>query len=184
MTTEKKFDYLEVEAALCVWEWINDVTLGLGGHNTSPEWIKLREEIGSGELRHQSIALGQWCLAVYDICVKHDPEFFDGIAYDWEVIPMIMAHARDDDGTPVIHPEGGRLQPPQHVAMFVAREHLFDEFERSCIHEAHRQWAYGDLPLDHEERTESAFVSGDEPAAFIKWLGEKYDLINFKGSHA
>ena len=90
--TTPQFNYLEVEAALCVWECINEWTLLLGDTG-KPDWIELREGVGSVELRHQSIAIGQWCLKVYDLCTKDDPDFFDAASYDWEVIPMILGHA-------------------------------------------------------------------------------------------
>ena len=68
------YTYLEVEAALCVWEWINDVT------SEPREWVQIREDLGSAELRHQSIALGQWCLKIYDIL--DGGAFFEMISYD------------------------------------------------------------------------------------------------------
>lgn len=91
------YSTLEMEAALCVWEWINDVTLGTENQRNEA-WSKLREETGSIELRHSSMALGKWCLSVYDICTEGDPDIFDGLSYDWEVIPAIMRYACNDAG--------------------------------------------------------------------------------------
>jgi hypothetical protein len=54
-----------------------------------PEWVQIREDLGSAELRHQSIAIGQWCLKIYDIL--DGGTFFEMISYDWEVIPLIMS---------------------------------------------------------------------------------------------
>jgi hypothetical protein len=185
MTTEKLYSHLEMEAALCVWECLNDWTLLAHGDvhaaainddddNIKTDWIALREGVGSVEMRHQSIVLGQWCLKIYDICTKHDPDFFDGLAYDWEVIPMMLNFARDAAGKPVIYAEG--LPPVDRIAPLVAYEVLFDEFTRQCGGEANRQWAYRELVLDHADRVAQAFEIGEEPAEFIKWLGEKYDL--------
>jgi hypothetical protein len=173
MTTETKFSYLEVEAALCVWECINDWTLGVGGATTRNDWEALRKNTGSAELRHWSIELGQWALQVYDICTKHDRDFFDGIAYDWEVIPMILDFVNVDGAQTT---SGVELPAPHNVASMVARRHLSDEFIRECKMEASRQWAYADLVTDHEERTEQAFTMGERPSTFVQWLGEKFDL--------
>lgn len=170
---EKKFGYLEMEAALCVWECINDWTLR-DKPDDRQDWIELREAVGSGEMRHQSIALGQWCLKIWDILTAHDKLFFDGLAYDWEVIPMMLNYARDDNGKPVIHE--AELPPVERIALFVAREHLSSEYASQCTQEAQKRWAYGDLIRDHWERADQAFEMGEEPAEFVRWLGEKYDL--------
>lgn len=167
---ETKFSYLEVEAALCVWETINDWTLG---DKPRADWEALRKHTGSVELRHWSIELGQWALQVYDICTKHDRDFFDGIAYDWEVIPMILDFVNVDGAQTT---GGIELPAPHAVASMVARRHLSDEFIRDCKMEASRQWAYADLVTDHEERTEQAFAMGERPSTFVQWLGEKFDL--------
>ena len=172
---ETKFAYLEVEAALCVWECINDWTLGVGGATTRGDWEALRKNTGSAELRHWSIDLGQWALQVYDICTKHDRDFFDGIAYDWEVIPMILDFVNVDGAQTT---SGVELPAPHAVASMVARRHLSAEYSIACRHEAGRQWSYSDLVTDHEERTEQAFTLGEEPRDFVKWLGEKFDLTS------
>jgi hypothetical protein len=157
------FSYLDVEAALCVWEWINEVT---SEPRSIPAWVQIREDLGSAELRHQSITLGQWCLKIYDILTKHDPDFFDMISYDWEVIPLIMSFAMHE----------AELPDPFRTAQSVAYEHLYDEFVNSCRHEASTLWAYADLVSDHEDRFHHAFASNEDPKEFVLWLGEKYDL--------
>ena len=78
---------------MCVWECLDGWTLGKDGR---AGWIELREAIGTVELRHRSIEYGRWCLKVYDIATAHDADFFDGVAYDWEAIPMIMGHAEHE----------------------------------------------------------------------------------------
>lgn len=170
------FGYLQMEAALIVWETLNDWTLS-DSALSRPEWIELREGVGSMEMRHQSIALGKWCLAIYDILTKHDRDFFDGVAYDFEVIPMMLNHA-ERDGVPVIYEDG--LPDPANVALLIAHERLRNDFIWQCRCEANRQWSYDRLVEDHPERVDQAFELGEEPSAFVKWLGEKYDLIGLK----
>jgi hypothetical protein len=172
----KQYTHLEVEAALCVWEWINDVTLDDTPQNRK-EWVELREGVGSVELRHQSIVLGKWCLKIYDILIECDEEFFHSMAYDWEVIPMMLGYANDPGGMPVIYKE--HLPNPHAIAQLVAHDVIFKRFVWDCEQEADKQWKYRDLVSDHDDKVEIAFRDGDEPAAFIKALGEDYDLIKF-----
>ncbi|WP_210330827.1 hypothetical protein [Mesorhizobium sp. NBSH29] len=98
------YTHLEMEAALCVWECINDWTVNAPDGKGDQRWHELREGVGSVQMRHASIPLGQWCLEVYDICTSADKNFFDTIAYDWEVIPLILSHCVDSDGCPFIEP--------------------------------------------------------------------------------
>lgn len=172
----KQYTHLEMEAALCVWECINDWTLP--DHISKmgrPEWINLRNGVGSVEMRHQSIVLGKWCLQIWDILTEHDKNFFDYSSYDWEVVPMMLDYAEDADGNPVIYE--AHFPSPDRVAQLIAHRHLFDWFRRDCCDQASKQWSYRGLPDDHPERTYQAFTLGEEPAEFIKWLGEKYNLI-------
>lgn len=81
------FSTLEMEAALCVWEDINDRTL-LSNAEDHPAINRTREEWGSFAMRHACIPLGQWVLKVYDAAGGSD--MFDGFAYDWEVVPFLL----------------------------------------------------------------------------------------------
>lgn len=176
MFKDKQYSHLEMEAGLCVWECLIEWTLHDEISKNHQDWVELRGAVGSVELRHQSIVIGKWCLKVYDICTKHDPEFFAGVAYDWEVIPMILGYARNREGEPVIYEHD--LPAAEKVALFVTQEHLFNEFVTSCKHEARTQWSYTELVTDDDGvRMRQAFELGEEPAEFVKWLGEKYDLI-------
>ena len=169
------FNYLEVEAALIVWEWINDVTqLSM---NADPGWAKIREDHGSAELRHQSIHLGQWCLRIYQICTAHDHDFFDMVSYDWEVIPMIMMFAMTNDHA-LPHPAiyDYELPDPFVTAHFVAYTYLYVLYLNSCRRAADKLWGYADLVKDHEDRVPPAFANDEDPEDFVRWLGEKYDL--------
>jgi hypothetical protein len=171
----KQYTHLEMEAGLCVWECLCEWTLHETISQHHKDWVELREGIGSVELRHQSIVLGQWCLKIYNICTRHNRSFFDGSAYDWEVIPMILGYARNDEGEPVIYDHA--LPDPNKIAPLVAYRHAFDDYLVGCQLESSKQWGYREFPEDHPERVEQAFASNEKPAEFIKWLGEKYDLI-------
>jgi hypothetical protein len=188
---------LQVEAALCVWETLNEWTLGTedevetmrvncddeNSHTAIRlEWIEMREQTGSGEMRSQSKLLGQWCLEIYDILTKRDEDFFSYWSYDWEVIPAMLTHAVCKDGKASMYRGdyvymGGELIAPESAAPFVAHHFLWETYKNECRAEAKKQWAYEDLVNDHKDRVyDQGFASGDTPAEFIKWLGEKYDL--------
>jgi len=80
------FTPLELEAALCVWEWIDSRSVGLTD-DVRADVLSLRQAIGTVELRSRCGHIGRYCLKVYD----HIPEAArDGHAYDWEVIPAIL----------------------------------------------------------------------------------------------
>lgn len=168
----ESFSRLEVEAALCVWECIDDWTLRMT--EGRDDWKALREGVGSAELRYQSVALGKWCLAVFDVCTAHNRDFFDGLAYDWEVIPMILDCARDHDGLPVIYEHA--YPAVAETMQAVIRRTCEDAWQSECRHQARLQWGYADLISDHAERVTAAFEQGEDAAEFVKWLGEKYDL--------
>ncbi|UYZ08579.1 hypothetical protein CFBP5507_06140 [Agrobacterium salinitolerans] len=76
------FTFLEMEAALCVWEWMLDA-----GAKTVERW---RDTIGTKEARHSSYSIGRYCLKIFDLGKEiGGPLAWDGGAYDWEVIPAI-----------------------------------------------------------------------------------------------
>jgi hypothetical protein len=190
------YSALEMEAALCVWECLNEWTLGTeeeieamrincddeNSHDAIRlEWIEMRDQCGSGEMRSQSIVLGKWCLEIYDLLTKHDPDFFDYWSYDWEVIPAMLVHAVCKDGKASMYRgdyvyTGGELIDAASAAQLVALEFAWRRFKDECRREANKQWCYEDLISDHEDRVYQAFTMGETPAEFVKWLGEKYDL--------
>jgi hypothetical protein len=56
----------------------------------------------------------------------------------------------------------------------------FQSFVAACRWQANKQWCYGGLVDDHPERVEQAYQLKENPKAFIRWLGEKYDLIDYQ----
>jgi hypothetical protein len=197
---EETYTALQVEAALCVWECLNEWTLGTeeevkkleeaakdNPHGLAAirlEWIEMRDGTGAAEMRSQSKVLGQWCLEIYDILTAHDPEFFSWWSYDWEVIPAMLTHAVCKDGKASMYRgdyvyTGGCVIDPHSAAPLVALEFEWLRFKEACGSEADRQWKYRDLINDHEDAVRSAFEDGEQPAAFIKSLGEELELIDF-----
>lgn len=83
---EPKYTALEMEAALCIWEWINDHTTT----EEAPAYPALndaREAHGTFALRSAVPALATWLLTVYDAALAGE---WDSHSYDWEIVPAIM----------------------------------------------------------------------------------------------
>lgn len=95
-----RYSHLEVEAALCVWEFLEAAS----DHDDRlciQALADLRDRIGSTELRHASIPIGQYCLKVYDL-IPEDAR--DGHAYDWVIIPAIVATIEFPNLAPTLSP--------------------------------------------------------------------------------
>jgi hypothetical protein len=118
-----QFSRDETECALIVWETINEWTLK-GGTGFNPEWGMIREGVGSFELRNSSLTLGQWCLSVCnEVITRNGQNFFDGMAYDFEVIPMILEYCIDvETGLPVPLAPLEQLPNPANVAVLIENQ--------------------------------------------------------------
>ncbi|MBO6755722.1 MAG: hypothetical protein JJ902_05315 [Roseibium sp.] len=174
------YTYLEMEAALCVWEWINDVTL-LNSHIKRDNWVEIRNAVGSAELRHQSIELGRWCLRVFDICTKDDRDIFSAHSYDWDIIPEIMNHAVDENGEAIIHAEA--LPDPAIIAPLVVKSLTtlsFDEWKKELDRQMkHRLF----ITLEDAGVSEMVieghygdYIQGEQIGQLIDRFRDKHDL--------
>lgn len=84
------FSFLEMEAALCVWEWIIEQGLDTTGNAFARSVVAWRDAVGTVEARHASYEIARYCLAVYEKGKElAGPEAWAGVPYDWEVIPAI-----------------------------------------------------------------------------------------------
>lgn len=166
------FTWKEIEAALCIWECLNDWTLS--DDDTRKDWKALRESIGTIEIRYQSPFLARWLLKVYDLCTADDPLLFDGVAYDWEVIPLILDYARDSTGAPVIFTEG--LPDPAETAELVKQAFAKNEWINDAIRHASAKWGYPGLITEFPESAEKARLSGETAEDYVIRIGEKYHL--------
>ena len=88
---ERSYSILQVEAALCMWEHLDQ----LAQDHTSPAVARriaaeLRETYGTVELRHACIHAAEPFLYLYDCCIAVEPDLFDGHAYDWDVVPAFV----------------------------------------------------------------------------------------------
>jgi hypothetical protein len=78
------YTHLEVEAALCIWECLDARSTNQLEH---PSLAAYRSSVGTAELRHLSIRLAAYCLAIYN---RLPDTLTDGLAYDWEIIPALL----------------------------------------------------------------------------------------------
>ncbi|MCO5730117.1 hypothetical protein [Rhizobium sp. SSA_523] len=180
------FTTLQLEAALCAWEWMCEARDG--------DLLKpLFEGIGSSAMRHVSMQAGDIALRVHNHMESQGYEFVN--AYDWEFVPEVLRRL-DWDKLISDNQYGGEPYEPDIQGIFCAmvtadkassvdpsnrdfhRTMLMsvDKYTAACWAEADRQWGYGDLVYDHGERVNEARENEEDPVDFIKWLGEKYGL--------
>lgn len=183
------FAYAQVEGALCVYEWMLGARENI---NLIEGWW---DTLGSPGMRMASIQAGDICDRAYKHMESIGYEFTD--AYDFEFVPavcgMIDWNALCNDN----QYDRGRYDPDIHamvVTMIAAdRARCCDPMRRSfqrtdkasptpeqfvarCCAEAELQWGYAGLVSDHMERVQEAMKADEDPAEFIEWLGQKYDL--------
>lgn len=157
---------LEMEAALCVWEWINDVTL-LDNSRSNQAWINYRKDVGSVELRHESMQIGRWALKVYDLL----PDWVQEIgAYDWEIIPAIVGEIAPGDPYP---------DPQTAADAVINSKWARTDYFRTADH--HMKWKYGtriesDLGLTEEEFMQRWFDPQVCPTSVVDDYAAKYNM--------
>lgn len=171
------FSPLEMEAALCAWEWM------LESRDKEPLDSHFKG-LGYAAMRHCSIQAGSIALAVYEEMEQQDYEFED--AYDWEFVPSVICRLDWAALTEDNQYNGAPYWPdiPALLAGFLAanptsftKRDRNAEWRAKAKAECQKQWAYPGLLDDHAERSSQACANGEDPAEFVKWLGEKYDLI-------
>ncbi|RWM32587.1 MAG: hypothetical protein EOR77_21390 [Mesorhizobium sp.] len=158
------YSHVEVEAALCVWEHLCEITVCTD--KPDPAWNEYRESIGSVELRHESIEIGKWVLQVYDLL----PEWYRASgAYDWEIVPAIVGKL-----TP------GQTHPDPYTTKYSllnsdsAKAEYFRDFD------AHLKFRYGltveEAGIDMDDFLATWFQPDAEPDEQVRRYAEKYNL--------
>ena len=84
--TKATFTRDEVEAALCIWEELNDRTR-TDRASMYPDLVAYREGVGSCSLRMDCVDLAPWSENVYE---EIGEGVRDSFSYDWEIIPEIL----------------------------------------------------------------------------------------------
>lgn len=186
---QQSFTCLQMEAALCAWEWMCE--------NRDHELLKeYFEGLGSSAMRHCAMQAGDIALLVHSHMGVRGYEFAD--AYDWEFVPGVLvrldwAKLTDDNQysgdpyKPDIHAIFCAMVSADLAANTDPQRRSFQKKDDTAIWitkaraEAEKQWGYGDLISDHPEKVTAAMERDEDPAEFIKWLGEKYNLTPAPG---
>ncbi|RWH50255.1 MAG: hypothetical protein E5V72_25250 [Mesorhizobium sp.] len=158
------YSHLEMEAALCVWEHLCEITVATD--KPDKVWMEYRQGVGSVELRHYSIDIGIWVLKVYDLL----PEWFRAIgSYDWEIIPAIVSE---------ITPGEAFKEPKQARDAILNSDWAKGEYRLQF--DWRLKYQYGlDLEgagLSKEEFLEQWFNPEVDPEDQARVYAEKYDL--------
>jgi len=170
------FTALEMEAALCAWEWMLENVKHQVFHGI---W----EGLGYAAMRHCSYQGGAIALQVYDHMTALNYEFVS--AYDWEFVPGVLRRldwrklAEDNQYS-------GEPYKPDVAAIF---DDMLTEFPEELQHTdprttwlnraraaAKRLWGYPELLTDHPELFDQAFEEGQKPDLFVEELGKDLDL--------
>lgn len=162
-----------VETAMCIWEWVCDVTLD-DSPQCQKDWVELRENIGAMEMRWQCMDLARWLDQVYDIVHVIDDGFFGNMSFDWEVVPAIMSFARNEEG-PAIYSE--HLPSPQGVAKLLVTKCLRDRWVKDAKLVAAYEHGYAEMLEEGAHFFEEEMLAGTMPREAVRRYAEAYDLI-------
>lgn len=175
---EPKFSDLDMEAALCAWEYMIE-------QRDSPAFKHLFDSHGTGAMRHAAIHAGAIALSVYSHMEARHITFDD--AYDYTFVPAVIDRL---DWIMLIEHRlyAGQPYEPDPKAIFdqildamPAEFHEKDpaeEWTRRARAAAKHLWSYPDLISDHADAANRARAAGESPEAFAKALGEDLDLIH------
>lgn len=188
----KEYTLLQMEAALCAWEWMLESRINTNAPDFEPdkfhEWrVQLEncfEDYGSSAMRMIAIQAGGIALAVHELMESQKIEFHS--AYDWEFVPGVLcqldwrALAEDNQYAK------GKYRPNASELLRVMMERQPSDFETEkdrwfteARHEAVKQWGWADLVSENEghvPRLKADFEAGVSAKEAVKALGEKYDL--------
>jgi hypothetical protein len=180
VSRREMFSPLEMEAALCSWEWMFENPKHKIFHGV---W----EGLGYAAMRMCSQQAGTIVLAVHDRMTELDYEFVE--AYDWEFVPAVLIRL-DWKKLAMDNQYAGEAYQPDIDAIF--QDMLTsdpDRFEHNdprttwlnqARAAAKRLWGYPELLNEHPELFESAFEEGQKAADFVEELGKDLNLTSVK----
>ena len=197
MATEKVYSYLQMEAMLCVWEFLNDEHERL--YKPLPAEKKLHTfegdlgvplidywtDVGTVEMRlTETPKIADWLLAVFDAGKTLDEDYWDMWSYDWEVVPGICREidwAKARIASEPLLP----TEPPLEIAKRVHAKMIvamgWNTWHGSAVFEGRKQWCYHDFVDDNPEAARAAFEAGEPAEDYIKREGERLGLTAREG---
>jgi hypothetical protein len=174
---EPKFTDLQMEAALCAWEYMLE-------QRDSAALAPLFEGHGTAGMRMVAIGAGEAAMAVYDHMEALGLEFTE--AYDYTFVPSVLERLNwtklvnhrlyaGEPYTPELTSILDQIRTENPSAFY--SDDPKEAWLRRATAEAQRLWAYPGLISENPEMADHAFQQGDNPEAFVKALGTKLDLI-------
>jgi hypothetical protein len=157
----------EIEAALCVWEWMNLEA-------NVAKFDNLWGDYGTGGMRMSAVQAGLIVNTVYALMEARGLEFT--YAYDFDFVPAVLEQL--DWPALVDNNQYGKgtLRPdPAPLLDKILADHpdkFHDLWLDTAKREAIKQWGYEDLVRDFEDRIDRT----EKPAEWVERIGNKYDL--------
>lgn len=199
--TNQTFSAVQVEAALCIWEWMLESrqwemkdAAAIGAAPWQPALVQLWENVGTSQMRDLAARVAPAVEALYgELCAEVGEDELRQVycAYDWEFIPavcmlldwsddMVAASYRNglialpDTVKPALLAEYAELKAKDDAAR--AEREKLAAYTAECRNAAGRIWGYPGFVDDDPETIRRAFERGDDPAELVEVLGSEFDL--------
>ena len=92
---EKEYTFLEMEAALCVWECLVEMRQGWK-HKGEDIIQKAWDDYGTVEMRlNVAVSIGRYAIEFYDMLPSGYVTDELGWSYDWDFIPFVVSLVKD-----------------------------------------------------------------------------------------
>lgn len=175
---KSSFTLIEVDAALCVWEYLCDDTVPL---SLAPFFDGL--ELGTPAMRQCAIQAGLIADAVFKHMKSEGYGFQSG--FDCTFVPAVLnlldwpALVEDNQfNGPPYRPDPASL----FDAIFKAKQQYFYKANKQTLwmeaarRECLKQWAFPELLTENRVLAQDAYEAGENPADFVRKLGDKHGL--------
>lgn len=185
---ETVWNELACEAALCVWEAMLDARAqychgDAGKPSERPAWAAAMGEAWqfNGSFGMRSVARHA-ALAIEDVWAALGDGLTDGIAFDFEYCPVMLAQidwqgiGTDQRGRLLLGAEAAARAFCEAEQERFAAEAARDDWRRKARRAAGRLWGYPELIDDDPDGADRARQAGEDPAAYVQALGDELGL--------
>lgn len=191
-----KTNYLVIETAMAAYAVLEDTRLLIGTtlpddhpfKDAERQMSKYCDDYGAGGMRRAAWEMASLIESVWNGMTEDEKD--GAICWDFEFVPEFMLYClnfTDEDVEPVIKGaeklralyRTSRERCKAFVSKCPPSTRERDSFIQGCRDEAEKQWKYADLISDHPDEVQRAFEAKEEPAEFVKALGEELELIDF-----
>lgn len=165
------FTALDVEASLCVWEWMND---RYNQRESVEPWAvalcALWEDVGSNAMRDIARRLGPAVNRFWGSLTENERTTL--IPYDFGFIPMVCERLDWAIEMKFATHTSGLLQIPDTAKV----EIRFRAWENVAAELAYEGFVYREVVEDDPDAARRAFDQGESPEDFVARVGQKFDL--------